>query len=301
MVSEMSETTQQDVEIEVDPAATVADEPEIIVADEEPAPKAAPPDVDDAVAALKAQLQAAEQGRADAERRAREEAARAHAAEQGKDDSDLQVVTTAIETVKTIGGQLKAQYSAALRAQDFDAAAEIQEAMAINASKLMQLENGKQAMEAAPKREAAPMPVADPVEALAGQLSPRSAAWVRAHPDYARDGQKLRKMIAAHNLAEADGIPPDTDAYFEHIESTLKIRQPAPVEDVDPMADTARVTQRRSAPASAPVTRSGNGTGQRPNTVRLTAAEREIASDLGMSEQDYARNKLALQKEGKLH
>jgi phage I-like protein len=49
------------------------------------------------------------------------------------------------------------------------------------------------------------------------------------------------------------------------------------------------------------VTRSGNGIGQRPNTVRLTAAEREIASDLGMSEQDYARNKLALQKEGKLH
>jgi phage I-like protein len=36
------------------------------------------------------------------------------------------------------------------------------------------------------------------------------------------------------------------------------------------------------------------------NTVRLSAAEREAASDMGMSEKEYAAQKVALIKEGKL-
>ena len=67
------------------------------------------------------------------------------------------------------------------------------------------------------------------------------------------------------------------------------------------MADSAKVTQRRSAPPAAPVSRSGNGTGSSPNVVRLTSAEREIASMMGMTDKEYAKNKVALQKEGKLN
>ena len=55
-----------------------------------------------------------------------------------------------------------------------------------------------------------------------------------------------------------------------------------------------------AAPPAAPVSRSGTGTGGRPNVVSLTRAEREAARDMGMTEQDYARNKVALIKEGKL-
>ena len=58
--------------------------------------------------------------------------------------------------------------------------------------------------------------------------------------------------------------------------------------------------QRRSAPPAAPVTRAGTANGQRPNVVRLSRAEAETARDLGMSEQEYARNKQLLQKEGRL-
>ena len=35
--------------------------------------------------------------------------------------------------------------------------------------------------------------------------------------------------------------------------------------------------------------------------VRLTAQEREMASMMGMTVEEYAKNKLALQKEGKLN
>jgi phage I-like protein len=66
------------------------------------------------------------------------------------------------------------------------------------------------------------------------------------------------------------------------------------------MAETAKVTQRRSAPPSAPVSRSGSAPGSRPNVVRLSNAEREMANMMGMTDMEYAKNKQALQKEGKL-
>jgi hypothetical protein len=57
---------------------------------------------------------------------------------------------------------------------------------------------------------------------------------------------------------------------------------------------------RRSAPVAAPVSRSGQAPGTRPNVVRLTSEEREIARFNKMSDQEYARYKMQLQKEGKL-
>jgi phage I-like protein len=66
------------------------------------------------------------------------------------------------------------------------------------------------------------------------------------------------------------------------------------------MSTASTPTQRRSAPPAAPVSRSGNGSGGKPNTYRMTPEEREIAQMMGMSPEDYARNKIALRKEGKL-
>jgi hypothetical protein len=105
-------------------------------------------------------------------------------------------------------------------------------------------------------------------------------------------------MIAAHELAMADGIRVDSEDYFAAIEETLKIKPAAPqTETTDEYA--AKVTQRRdAAPAAAPVSRGGNS---RTNVVRLSAAEREMADMMGMKPEDYAKNKMALQKEGKLN
>jgi len=188
-----------------------------------------------------------------------------------------------------------------MAAGDFTAAAEAQEQMSANSAKLLQLEQGKIALENAPKQQVMqPVRPADPVEALAAQLSPRSAAWVRANPQFARDSRLYAKMIAAHNLAVADGISPDTDEYFETVESTLKMtRNPAPSDD--PMSAAAQPVSRRTPPPAAPVSRSGSTPGTRPNVVRLTSAEREMAQMMGMTEQEYAKNKLALQREGKLN
>lgn len=216
-------------------------------------------------------------------------------------DTNLSLVTNAIETVKQSQSVLRANYATAMREQDFDKVAEINEAMGNNSAKLLQLEQGKEALEKAPKPTA---PVRqtqnDPVEALASQLSPRSASWVRAHPEYATNTNLYNKMIAAHNLVKDDHAA-DSDGYFSAIEDVLRIK-PREVEhvDEDPTAQAAQATQRRVAPPAAPVSRSGTSNGSRPNVVRLSAAEREMAGMMGMSDTEYAKNKLQLQKDGKL-
>jgi hypothetical protein len=264
--------------------------------------KAAEPDpVDNTLDTLKAQLDEERKARQEAQRRASEAEYSAYEAKGEVQDTSLHLVSNAIDTVLQNNNILKANYRDAMAMQDFDAAADIQSEMSSNAAKLLQLEQGKQALENQP-RQPAPAPyVSDPVEALASQLSPRSADWVRRNPQFATDPRLYQKMLAAHNLAMADDIPADSDDYFDAIEDTLRLRRQDNNRDYDAMADAAKPTQRRSAPPAAPVSRSGGGGGSKPNRVTLTAAERDMADMMGMTPEEYGRNKLTLQKEGKMN
>ena len=249
---------------------------------------------------LKMKLEQERNGRIEAEKQARQATEAAVHAKNEVQDTNLHLVKNAIDTVKRNNDILKYNYSEAMAVGDYTKAAEIQEGMSMNTSKLMELERGRSHMESAPKYEVPQQQrPSDPVEALASQLSPRSADWVRRNPQCVTDPRMYQKMVAAHNLAMADGYQADSDDYFGFVEDTLRISKRVDVGEDDPMSASAKVTQRRSPPA-APVSRSGTGTGSRPNVVRLTKAEAETAKDLGMSEQDYARNKLLLQKEGRL-
>lgn len=257
-------------------------------------------DPDEGINDLKLKLEQERQARIQAEKNAHVAAQYAVEAKNEVQDTNLQLVKNAIDTVKRNNDILKYNYSEAMAVGDYTKAAEIQETMSMNSAKLMELERGRQHMENTPKMEVPQVQrPSDPVEALASQLSPRSADWVRRNPQCATDPRMYQKMVAAHNLAVADGLSPDTDDYFNAIEDTLRISKRVAVDTEDPMSGAAKVTQRRAPPA-APVSRSGTGTGSRPNVVRLTRAEAETARDLGMSEEDYARNKLLLQKEGRL-
>jgi hypothetical protein len=266
---------------------------------EEKTPAADP--VEDTLDALKKQLEEERKGRQEALRRASEAEQSAYAAQGEVQDTSLHLVSNAIDTVRQNNNILKSNYREAMSLGDFDTAADIQAEMSANAARLLQLEQGKQALENQP-RQPAPKPYqADPVEALASQLSPRSADWVRRNPQYATDPRLYQKMIAAHNLAIADDIPADSDDYFDAIEDTLRMRRQDNSRNYDAMADAAKPTQRRSAPPAAPVSRSGGGGGSKPDRVTLSAAEREMASMMGMTIDEYGRNKLVLQKEGKLN
>ena len=161
--------------------------------------------------------------------------------------------------------------------------------MATAAADLRVLEQGRQTIESQPKPPAPQVYIADPVEEAAQNIaragSPRSADWVRAHPEYVTNQANYQKMVAAHNWATANGATPDSDDYFDRIETMLGIQQ-------QPSGDAQ--VQRRQAPASAPVSRTGAAPGTNPRRVTLSAEEREMAAMMKMTDQEYAREKLAI-------
>ena len=281
--------------------ATDNEEEDVVIAveveeDHDNTPAAIPPE--DGIAELRRQLDAERAARQSAERAAYDARREAHNARNNEDETNVQLVSNAIDTLRRDDEILKQNYQYAMSQGNFSAAADIQQEMSGNAAKLLQLSNGLEAMKARPKQPEPVQAPSDPVEAFAALLSPKSADWVRKHPEYVKDAKLNRKMIAAHELAMADGVPVDSEDYFTAIEETLKIKAAPPqTETSDEYA--AKVTQRRdAAPAAAPVSRGGSS---RTNVVRLSAAEREMAEMMGMKPEDYAKNKVALQKEGKLN
>lgn len=290
------------VEIEIDEIEKTEDTDDIVVEDADNSEPEVKNDIDKSLEDLKAQLDRERQARLDAERRAHETESSLYQAKNETKSSNLHLVTNAIETVKQTNDVLKANYREAMAVGDYDAAADIQATMVENAAKLQQLEQGRKALEKTPDYEVPePYMPSDPVEALASQLSPRSAAWVRSHPEYATDTKLYQKMLAAHNLAVTDDIEPDSDEYFEAIETTLRIRNAPRAYDEDASSQAAKPTQRRSSPPAAPVSRGGSGTGSRGNVVRLSAEEREMASLMGMTDKEYAQNKIELKKSGRMN
>ena len=248
---------------------------------------------------LKRKLQLSEAARLEAETRERAASERAQRASGQVEDTNLTLVKSGIERVNRDREVLKANYATAMANGDFTEAANIQEQMSDAAVHLQRLTEGKEAMEAQAKVPK-PQPVAgDPVEALAKQLTPRSAAWVRAHPEYARDNRLYQKMLAAHNLVVSDGYEPDSDDYFNNVETLLGVKLPGETPLVDtPMSEASTATKTRTAPPPAAPAQRG---GARSNVVRLTADELEVASMMGMAPEEYAKNKAELKAAGRLN
>jgi prepilin-type processing-associated H-X9-DG protein len=293
----MSETPEQ-IEIDVSDLEKKPEsaEIEVVKAEQEPAKRPVREiEPEEGLQSLRDQLEKERAARIQADKRAQQAMETASHAKNEVQDSNLHLVTNAIETVKQSTEMLKNHYREAMSVNDYDRAAEIQQAMATNAAKMLQLEQGKQALESQPKIVPQQYQPADPVEALAAQLTPRSAQWLRSHPQFATDQRLYQKMVSAHNIAMADGHAADSDGYFDAVEDILKINRNVEQDD-DAMATAAKPTQRRSSPPAAPVTRSGNGTGSRANTVRLSAEEREIAAMNKMTDQEYAIQKLKIEK-----
>lgn len=282
---------EQEIEVELPPEVP---ETPVIVEEEKPQvaapvekPEIAP---EEGIEELKTKLQAAEFAKTHAEEQARNAASQVVAARNEVQDSHLATVSGAIGQVEQNLTVLKSNLSAAWAAGDFDTAANLQADIATNAADLRDLKRGKEQLEQQPKQQIVP-PTIDPVEAVASQLSPRSAQWVRNHPDYARSASGIAEIQGADALARKHGFAPDTDAYFDKVEELLGIKQP--VSQAEP--------ERRAAPAAAPVSRGGNGNGSGPIRVTLSADEKEMADNMGMSYQDWAKNKLALKAEGRLN
>lgn len=288
-----------DVEVVLDEPKD--DAPEIEIVDEKaPEPEKAPEKTpEEGIQEMKKRLEAERAARVEAERLARDARKQANEAQHEVKDANYNMIINAIETVKGRSEALKAAYRDSMSTGDFDKAAEIQEAMAINAHQLQELKRGEKAikeqLEAQPVQKVEP-PKGDIVDQLAAQVSKRSAEWLQNHRSDIRDERSVRKMFRAHEDAIDDGIQPDTDEYFDFIESRMGLNRRVEQES-SPMSEASAPAPRRSTPPpAAPVSRGST----RPNVVRLTRDQAEAARSMGMTEAEYAKNMIALQKEGKL-
>ena len=295
----MSDKNEGDIEIVLKDDAAPEKEQDIVLADDkasEGKPELSP---EDGIKELKVSLERERQARVEAERRAQQQAAQAHLMTREVEDNQRQMLSSALEMVSSERVMLRSQYAEAMSQGNYAMVAEINDRMNDLAVKANVIEQGRDAMEGQQKQQQQPVqqqPYAgDPVEVFAAQLTPRSASWVREHPEFVRDQKLNRKMLAAHELAVADGITPDSDDYFDHVEGTLGVNRSAD-------QGGASKHQRRAAPAIAPVTRASmNGDGSRPNVVRLSAEQREMASMMGMTPEEYARNMRDLKREGRMN
>lgn len=268
------------------------------------------PSPEEAVAELKQQLETANSEReriaaqkADIERRAAEETKRADAAQAEVRSSEHQIIANALEIVERDLKMAEQACASAMAAGDYESAARAQVEISKVAAKLVHLSNAKttieQRLEKPTEGRVTEQPKhSDPVEQWASQLSPRSAKWIREHRDVVTDPAKSRRLSAAHNAAvDIEGLELDSDSYFSYIEQVMGYRQPemqredpAPVQRHQPRVIASAPSSSQSTPAS----------GMRGNSITLTPAERETARAIGMTDKEYAINKMALIKEGKM-
>lgn len=269
------------------------------------------------------QIAAAErEARQKAEQYAREQAQHIGYAHNEVQDSNLKIILNAIDATEQAAASAERDYAEAMAAGNFAMAAKAQRIMAQAESHLLQLQNGKNKLEEALQQPVEgsvyaqqvpsfePSIPQDPVEMYAAKLAPKSAQWLREHPDAV---SKIGKLTRAHQDAVEDGIQAETPEYFRFIESRLGYADHANEEpDAGSYEQPQRVSEApapKKSMASAPVSSAASVSARsnsNPNTMTLSSAEVEMAilAEPEMSRdkaiEAYARNKAYLIKQGKL-
>lgn len=271
------------------------DEPIVLVEGEEEPAQAAEDNVHKELKKLQRDLKKEQQARERAEQE--KDMARQEASENRK-----HVIAAALHQLKSEHESLKAKWSEAMSINDFDLAATIQADISKNSIDLARLESE---VEAARRQETVRPTQVNQLDDIIKSVSPTSAKWLKSHRDSLNDPVVIQDMFDAHGAAVRRGIEPDTNEYFEFIENRLGLgeEKPAPKrkqveeDDDEPMSAAAKPSTRQAPPPPAPVERYSS----RPNVIRLSRAEVETAKSLGMTEKEYAANKMALQKEGRMN
>jgi hypothetical protein len=242
---------------------------------------------DDPVIDLKNQFTAMTQRATEAERTANaatranaEITQRLHSVESQMVHSQLDTVVSGIAAAQAEATSAEQAYVAAHEAGDGPAMARAQRSMSGAEARLQRLQEAKADIEdgirqrpkdRAETRDAPPQrrQSADPVERFTAEMSPRSAAWIRAHPEFVTDAKKNARMLGAHNMAMADDVEVDSDEYFRRIEEGVGLTKA----DAKSTGDG-----RRPSSAAAPAAGSG-GTLNGNVEVRLTKGEAASATD----------------------
>ena len=243
--------------------------------------KSTEPAVDDLkaqVAQLTEATEASKKAREEAQRRAQILEAEVAEANRRASESDLSTITTALEQAQSEIDQAKKDIRAAKDAGDGDAEIDAIDRLTTAKSTYLRLDESKADAESRKKAPPRQRQAPDPVEAYVQGRTEPTANWLRAHQEFITDARKNHKLTAAHYDAVGEGLVPDSQAYFDHVEQYLKIgtAEKAPIE-----APQAKPTKRQAeaAPVAPAAATANGGTAPAGNEVRLTPGEARVATD----------------------
>ena len=179
--------------------------------------------------------------------------------EQAKKNSEAETATA------------KRAYKEAYESGDSDAVLEAQEKLTSAKLKADKLANYK-----LPTLQEEETPVnVQPEPAPASQVDERAADWQKANTWFNVDDEMTSLALGLHNKLVKQGVSPQSDEYYESIDTRMRQVFPENFEDAEPKRKTQVV---------APATRS-----TAPKKVTLTRTQVQIARKLNLTPQQYAK------------
>jgi hypothetical protein len=190
--------------------------------------------------------------------------------------------------------EAKAKYKEAYDSGDVDALVEAQESLSTLAAQkervswAAQLQKAQQAQkEQTQESETAPAQTAPPVVA---QNDPRAKDWFDNNSWFGEDEAMTYAALGFHRtLTEKEGYQGTEEAYYTEVDRRMKDAFPHRFNGADQSGEN------RPAQSVAPAKRKQKS--GRSTSVRLSSSERDIAKRLGISEKQYAAQKLKLEEQ----
>ena len=261
------------------------------------------------LAAVSQQAATAERARVEAEKRAAQSEETVSSAKADAILAQHGAITSGLDSAKKRLETLEREHQSALESGDYKTATRANSDMGRVQAEIVKFEDSKAYLDDqiktganAPKKE--PVKVEptseDRFEQTIGRLPAKSQAWLREHPETINDPELNHLLQAADVAARTKkGFTFESPEYFAYLEERLGLNG---ADDDDGDAEETEVKPKGKMMQSAPVHRdapsqsNGKTNGQR---VSLTKAEVEMAEAMGMTKEDYARNKLRAISEGR--
>ena len=171
----------------------------------------------------------------------------------------------------------KKQYKDAYEAGDSDGVLAAQENLTNAKIKSDRLNNFKLP---ALQEDETPAKVATELAPEPVQIDERASAWQEANPWFNQDVEMTSYALGLHNKLVNEGVSPQSDDYYERIDSRMRQLFPENFED-EPEVERK---QKRKSNVVAPATRS-----TAPKKIRLTQTQVAIAKKLGVPLDLYAK------------
>ena len=167
----------------------------------------------------------------------------------------------------------KRAYKEAYESGDSDAVLAAQESLTNAKIKSDRLANFK-----LPALQETETPVPSPVEQIAPavQVDERAAGWQKTNSWFGDDDEMTSLALGLHNKLVKQGVSPQSDEYYETIDSRMRQVFPDNFEDAEP--------KKRKTQVVAPATRS-----TAPKKVTLTRTQVQLAKRLGLTPEQYAK------------